>query len=106
MDFASDTLRHDVTWQVDEHTYAYLKVNEGTDLDSVLALAADFDFVDWATFAARYGIQPPEVPGRDVRPGLSSPGPSRCRAGPRCARARCAGRSASRRPSRCAMPTA
>lgn len=60
--FDSDTMNHDVAWQVDDHTYAHLKVNDGTDLDTVLALAARFDFVDWATFSGRYDLEPPTAP--------------------------------------------
>jgi hypothetical protein len=46
-----------VTWQVDDSTFVYLKVNDGTDLNRALDLAADIEFVDWATFAGTYDVE-------------------------------------------------
>ena len=57
-----------------QHTFAYLKVNDGTDLDSVLALAADFDFVDWPTLRRSLRHPTARGSGRDVGPGLSAIG--------------------------------
>ncbi len=64
--FVSSGSTQDITWQVDDHTFAYLKVNDGTGFDDALALASKVGFVDWATFAARYNVDlpvPNSVPG-------------------------------------------
>jgi hypothetical protein len=66
--FDSETMTHDVAWHVSEDTYAYLKVNDGADLDDILVLAASYDFVDWPTFAARYEVQPPQAPAETSVP--------------------------------------
>lgn len=44
----------DITWQVDDATYVYLKINDGTDAAGALALANQLTFVDFETWTARY----------------------------------------------------
>lgn len=52
--FLSSAPTQDITWQVDDSTYVYLKVNDGTDAAGALALANQLTFVDFETWTARY----------------------------------------------------
>jgi len=52
--FTSVSRTQDVTWQVDDTTYAYLKVNDGSDGDRALELARAVTFVDFGAWVERY----------------------------------------------------
>ena len=52
--FLSSFNTQDIAWQVDESTFAYLKINDGTDAAGALALANNITFVDWDSWIARY----------------------------------------------------
>lgn len=56
--FQSSSLTQDIAWQVDDSTYAYLKVNDGSDAADALDLAAQIRFVDFDTWTALY---PPDT---------------------------------------------
>jgi hypothetical protein len=47
-------LTQDVAWKVDDTTYAYLKVNDGTNADDALALARRITFLDRDSWTTRY----------------------------------------------------
>jgi hypothetical protein len=47
-------LTQDVAWKVDATTYAYLKVNDGTNAEDALALARRITFLDRNSWTARY----------------------------------------------------
>ncbi|MEO5898824.1 MAG: hypothetical protein ABIR68_01670, partial [Ilumatobacteraceae bacterium] len=66
--FESSTATQDITWQIDQSTFAYLKVNDGTGFDGALAVATKLNFVDWTTFANRYGIATPQAPPASSAP--------------------------------------
>lgn len=56
--FLSSFNTQDIAWQVDESTFAYLKVNDGTDAAGALALANSITFVGWDSWVARYAPEP------------------------------------------------
>ncbi|MAT04746.1 MAG: hypothetical protein CL424_06860 [Acidimicrobiaceae bacterium] len=60
--YLSSTPTQDIAWQVNESTYAYLKVNDGSTADEALALAEQITFVDFDTWTARYSPDIAEVP--------------------------------------------
>ena len=55
--FLPSTPMRDITWQVDDTTYAYLAVRDDSDTADALELANRLTFVDEATWMTRY---PPE----------------------------------------------
>ena len=56
--FLSSSPTQDITWQVDDTTYAYLKVNDGTNAADALELANRLTFVNYPTWVSRY---PPDT---------------------------------------------
>lgn len=66
-------ITQDVAWQVDESTYAYLKVNDGTDAAGALELAQQITFVDYDTWVARYLPEQQDLP-RPTAPATTDPG--------------------------------
>lgn len=70
----TDPLTQDVAWQVDDTTFAYLKVNDGTDAAGALELARQITFVDFDSWVARYD---PELrgPAADDQPTETTPEP-------------------------------
>jgi hypothetical protein len=58
-------LTQDVAWKVDATTYAYLKVNDGTNADEALALARRITFLERNSWTARY-LAPADQTGVDV----------------------------------------
>lgn len=52
--FLSSFPTQDITWQADDATWVYLKINDGTDSAGALELADQITFVDWDTWVARY----------------------------------------------------
>lgn len=60
--YLSATPTQDITWQVDESTYAYVKVNDGGTANEALAPANQITFVDFDTWTARYSPDIADVP--------------------------------------------
>lgn len=52
--FETSSFSQDIAWQVDDSTYAYLKVNVNTDPTTLLELANSIRFVDRAEWTTRY----------------------------------------------------
>ncbi|HWL45067.1 MAG TPA: hypothetical protein VNQ73_19140 [Ilumatobacter sp.] len=71
--FLSSSATQDITWQVDDTTYAYLKVNDGTDADGALALANALRFVDWDTWTAHYAPAEDEPAAVTTAPAATDP---------------------------------
>ncbi len=69
--FLSSAPTQDITWQVDDSTYAYLKVNDGSSADEALAFARQITFVDFETWSNRYSPESVEVPTSS--PATSTP---------------------------------
>lgn len=61
--YLSSTPTQDIAWQVNESTYAYLKVNDGSTSGQALTLANRIEFVDFDAWTARYSpeIYSPEI---------------------------------------------
>ncbi len=65
----SSAATQDITWQVDESTYAYLKVNDGSTAAEALALASQITFVDFDTWTAQYSPDVADVPATTAPTG-------------------------------------
>lgn len=63
--FMSSLPTQDITWQVNESTFAYLKINDGTSATDAAALADTITFVDWNTWVERYD---PAITGGPTAP--------------------------------------
>jgi hypothetical protein len=60
--YLSSAPTQDITWQVDESTYAYLKINDGSTAADALALANKITFVDFDTWTTRYSPNITDTP--------------------------------------------
>lgn len=68
--FLSAGPTQDITWQVDDSTYVYVKINDGTNAAGALELANALRFVDFETWSARYE---PDVIGVPATTPISEP---------------------------------
>jgi len=54
--FPDETNTHDIAWQVDDNTFAYLKINDGSSVDDALAIARSVEFVPVGEWMTRYNV--------------------------------------------------
>lgn len=59
---------NDITWQVDDHTYAYLKIDDGSTPEEALALAESVTFVTLEEWLELYSPDLPNAPTPTVSP--------------------------------------
>lgn len=54
--FPDETNTHDIAWQVDDNTFAYLKVNDGSSVEEALAFARSVEFVPAGEWMTRFNV--------------------------------------------------